>query len=59
METNPFVDLEFPGKDEPRIKFMLEEEVQDLFYRLRRCDLFSSNFSKSRAIVILSLAYGL
>jgi len=38
---------------------MLEEEVQDLFYRLRRCDLFSSNFSKSRAIVILSLAYGL
>ena len=59
VETNPFVDLEFPGKDEPRIKFMLEDEVKDFFSRLRRCDQFYSNFEKSRAIAIFSLAYGL
>lgn len=56
---NPFVGLEFPGKDEPRIKFMLEEDVRELFSKVRRSDAFSSPFTKSRTIVILSLAYGL
>ncbi len=59
VEINPFVDLELPGKDEPRIKFMLEDEVKDFFSRLRRCDKFYANFDKSRAIAIFSLAYWL
>ncbi|CAM2069115.1 Phage integrase N-terminal SAM-like domain-containing protein [Sulfidibacter corallicola] len=59
IEINPFLDLEFPGKDEPRIKFMMESEVQEFFGNLRRCTLFYSDFEKTRAIAIYSLAYGL
>lgn len=41
------------------MKFMFEDEVRALFSGLRRCESFPSDFEKTRAIAILSLAYGL